>query len=291
MPVVDKVEQLRQQYQAIRRLNFEGFFNAPGAYQTWDGYNLDDFRRVLEYCRNLIDDGFTKNAFAQLPVQAINNLINLVAQNVNHLAALFASPGNQGNFQNACSMLDNLHNALITYDLPILVSGGADLDRARAVYESEAQRLAQLKTTSETLNASIKNLLEPAVSGSLSKSFSDRRKSLYVGRILWLIGAVIMFGIAVVVTFDLIENVRQMVQAAPRATDGITLWGTVFLRLAILVPIYVGFGFAFSQYKKERDLEEEYAHKSAVAATLPNYGDLAKDVAVKDQIVTGASNE
>jgi len=64
----------------------------------------------------------------------------------------------------------------------------------------------------------------------------------------------------------------------------------ILLRSVVLIPIYLGFGFAFSQYRKERDLEEEYAHKSAVASSLPNYGDLAKDDNVKDQIVSGASN-
>jgi hypothetical protein len=46
---------------------------------------------------------------------------------------------------------------------------------------------------------------------------------------------------------------------------------------------------SFAQYRKERILEEEYAHKAAVATSLPNYGDLAVDNQVKDQILSEAS--
>lgn len=62
------------------------------------------------------------------------------------------------------------------------------------------------------------------------------------------------------------------------------------MRSSILLPLYVAFGVAFSQYKKERDFEEQYAHKAAVAVSLPNYGDLTRDPAVRDQIVSAATN-
>ena len=74
------------------------------------------------------------------------------------------------------------------------------------------------------------------------------------------------------------------------ATKANEAWPIFLLRSIVLIPVYIGFGFSFSQYRKERDLEEEYAHKAAVAATLPNYGDLARNDSVKDQIVSGATN-
>lgn len=68
------------------------------------------------------------------------------------------------------------------------------------------------------------------------------------------------------------------------------LWESLILRLTILLPLYIAFGVSFSQYKKERDFEEEYAHKAAVAISLPNYGDLTRQPAVRDQIVSAATN-
>ena len=66
-------------------------------------------------------------------------------------------------------------------------------------------------------------------------------------------------------------------------------WGAAIVRAAILLPLFAIFAFAFSQYRRERELEEEYAHKAAVATSLPNYGDLARDAGVRDQIVSAAT--
>ena len=68
------------------------------------------------------------------------------------------------------------------------------------------------------------------------------------------------------------------------------LWPIFVIRSIVLLPVFAAFGFSIAQYRKERDFEEEYAHKAAVAVSLPNYGDLARDQSVRDQIVTGATN-
>jgi hypothetical protein len=62
------------------------------------------------------------------------------------------------------------------------------------------------------------------------------------------------------------------------------------LRSIFMLPLFALLGFALAQYRKERNFEEEYAHKAAVAVSLPNYGDLMEKGASRDQIVTGAAN-
>jgi hypothetical protein len=187
-----------------------------------------------------------------------------------------------------------MHN-LMVYDVPFMVAGGVELDSARKVYERESSRLAELSANAEALNKSIKNLIEPAVSGSLSKSFSERRKSLYAGRLVWGFLTVTTLIGGIIATGYLINELVLALSHVPTQKPGeplheVSVMPLLAIRSAILLPIYVALGFFFSQYRKERDLEEEYAHKAAVATSLPNYGDLAKDVAVKDQIVSGASN-
>ena len=61
------------------------------------------------------------------------------------------------------------------------------------------------------------------------------------------------------------------------------------MRLGILFPVYSVSIFCFTQYRKERDLEENYAHKASVATSLPNYANLAVDSTVKDQILSEAA--
>jgi hypothetical protein len=70
----------------------------------------------------------------------------------------------------------------------------------------------------------------------------------------------------------------------------VPLWSAALMRSIFLLPLYATLGFAFAQYRKERDFEEQYAHKAALAVSLPQYGELAKGDVAKDQIVTGATN-
>ncbi len=44
------------------------------------------------------------------------------------------------------------------------------------------------------------------------------------------------------------------------------------------------------ELRKDRDLEEIYAHKSAIAATLPNYRDLITDPEIKDKVTSSATD-
>ena len=71
--------------------------------------------------------------------------------------------------------------------------------------------------------------------------------------------------------------------------NSLAVWAIIAIRVAVLFPLFAAFGFAFTQYRKERDFEEEYAHKAAVANSLENYGDLAREQSIRDQIVTAAT--
>ena len=48
----------------------------------------------------------------------------------------------------------------------------------------------------------------------------------------------------------------------------------VLLNLAKTIPAFVLMGFVFKQYTKERNLQEEYAFKAAIANTIKAYSDL-----------------
>jgi hypothetical protein len=87
---------------------------------------------------------------------------------------------------------------------------------------------------------------------------------------------------------DLSKEVLQ--GQATGAGKTLDFWAVILLRTIVLLPVYAAFGFTFSQYRKEREYEEEYAHKAAVAHSLPNYGDLAREANVRDAIVTAATN-
>lgn len=311
-----KSTQLKAIFDQFKAFDFEGFFKAPGTYTEWEGLDLDEFQLAVGYIIQTYDDAFEADVFSKLPFASINALVSSLTNAVNHVPQLFAQK-QQGQFQNAAAQIDNVVHQLMIYDVNYYLIVGSDIEEIKNVYESEAQKLTVNNAEVEGLKNSVKSLIEPAVSGSLSKSFSDRKSSLFYGRLAWGIATLVFAAIAVYATYTVSDAVIKSMHitnntnlqvpvsdspaasktektpnavAADPAPTGEASLSLILLRSIVLVPIYIGFGFAFSQYRKERDLEEEYAHKAAVATTLPNYGDLAKDDGVKDQIVSGASN-
>jgi hypothetical protein len=73
------------------------------------------------------------------------------------------------------------------------------------------------------------------------------------------------------------------------AIDSMNLIIYIMLRSLVLIPIYIIVYFFLKQYSKERDIEENYAHKQTVSATLKTYGELLRDSVAKDSIAINAS--
>ena len=295
-----KIQQLRTIFDQFKSFDFAGFFADPGTYSEWDGLDIEEFKSSIEYIIETYDEAFEKDVFTRLPFASLNALVNSLTNANQHCPPLFQQK-QQGQFQNAAAQVDNVVHQLMIYDVNYYLVVGQDIEEIRKVYETESQKLTVNNAEVESLKSSVKGLIEPAVSGSLSKSFSDRKNSLFKGRVIWGVTSIIFAIIAVVATYKVSEAVitsldhnisvtqkgENKKDSTIASSDSLSL---ILLRSVVLIPLYIGFGFAFSQYRKERDLEEEYAHKAAVATTLPNYGDLAKDDSVKDQIVSGASN-
>jgi hypothetical protein len=161
----------------------------------------------------------------------------------------------------------------------------------RTLLQAELETAKANNSAVDKLKGEVATLITPAVAGSLSQQFMKRRDTLVIGRFVWLAACVCLGVFATYATYDLVRTLTatlQLQKGPVQLTDG-TFWAVLFLRTLILIPIFAAFGFAFTQYRKEREFEEEYAHKAAVAHSLPNYGDLAREPAVRDQIVTAAS--
>lgn len=301
-----KIQQLRMIFDQFKTLDFKSFFAEPGTYTEWEGLDIEEFQSSVKFLIETYEEAFKKGVFFKLPFTTINALVASLTSTNQHCPPLFQNK-QQGHFQNAAQQIDNVVHQLMVYDVNYYLLVGEDIEELRKVYETESQKLTVNNAEVESLKASVKGLIEPAVSGSLSKSFNDRKLSLFKGRVAWGITSIVFAIVAVVATYKVSEAVITslnhnvpVVQESKEAKtdtsqaqityDSSDSWSLILLRSVVLIPLYLGFGFAFSQYRKERDLEEEYAHKAAVATTLPNYGDLAKDDRVKDQIVSGASN-
>jgi hypothetical protein len=134
-----------------------------------------------------------------------------------------------------------------------------------------AKALEDLKKSKEGIEfiesnrAEIVRLTGMAADGSLGSKFDQRQKTLADGLVFWKNGVpsvTILSIIWVLVVFTCLK-----------ANTG-DIWVNLLVNLLKTSPVFILMGFVFSQYKKERNLQEEYAFKSAVAMTLTAYSEM-----------------
>ncbi len=106
-----------------------------------------------------------------------------------------------------------------------------------------------------------------AAGAALGGTFGLREKKLSEGMTFWKFGVPIITVLAmawVVIVFTCLASKTGVV------------WVDIILNLAKTLPAFILMGFVFKQYNKERNLQEEYAFKAAVANTIKAYSDLLK---------------
>lgn len=134
-----------------------------------------------------------------------------------------------------------------------------------------AKALEDLKKSKEGIEfiesnkEEIVRLTGMAADGALGSKFDQRQDKLDKGLIVWKCAIPIMSILAgawVVIVFKYL---------VPDFKDE---WVNILVSIIKTSPGFILLGFVFSQYKKERNLQEEYAFKSAVAMTLTAYSEM-----------------
>lgn len=194
--------------------------------------------------------------------------------------------------------IDNVHKAVLNADNDI-----------RTKFKNQEDLLAQLNSQKETQKKEFEAILQTIEEqkGKLVNTLSDSDVKLkfFEGLETFVkdkqkeiveLGA-LAAGAALGGTFGLRKDTLETETNSwkkwiPIATAGALIWiivvftclGSVtsnvwidtILKLAKTIPAFVLMGFVFKQYTKERNLQEEYAFKSAVANTIKAYSDLLK---------------
>lgn len=244
----------------------------------------------------LIEGVFESEILDNAPFNLLNGMNSQLNATHQHLKA-FVGNRAQGPFQNAFQHIENIRTNIQQWGFRYESVLGKDIEERSKLIDAEITNLLSNKADIDALKKSVNSLIEPAVAGSLSKSFADRKDALHKNQNRWFWASVVMAIASVIATAVIVGSivgifnsaeVLSAIESSKNGVDGI-IWTTVGLRVGALLPIYSIFAFAFLQHKKERDLEEEYAHKAAVATSLPNYGSLAVEDGVKDQILSEAS--
>jgi hypothetical protein len=267
------------------------FLKSGVTFNDFDGPNVQETINYLDFLRATYEPLIASGELHLLGKSSLNGLISSL-QNVNNVYTQLSSSRDQGVFQSFANAVDALVHQTRMYGVPVLVAGGSQLEAQRLAFATELQTLTKNNLEVDELKKAVRTLITPAIAGSLSEAFQSRRNTVYRGRIVWLIACVLLGAVSTYATFDFVHTVTAAaigIKTTPGNDPSLNLWTVIAIRTVVLLPLFAGFGFAFAQYRKERDFEEEYAHKAAVASSLPNYGDLARDHAIRDQIVTAAT--
>ena len=268
--------------------------------QPWNGLNLADLKKSYDQVYELVRVMHTNGSSIALPFNIINTLASHINNVSTHVSNFIRSP-NQQTFQTAIQQIETFSTIAFQFNILNFVEDDQETEKLISNFQEEYSKILEKSAEIENLRGTIKGYIDPLAANALSKSFSDRKDFLYSGRKVWLFVSII-FGFlsiagstwAIVETIHNLELIELIIALAsfnkqtPVNIPNITLT-LILLRIALTAPFFFIFGYALKQYSKERNFEEEYAHKSAVSTSLPEYGNLAGNSDVKNRIVSAAT--
>jgi hypothetical protein len=136
----------------------------------------------------------------------------------------------------------------------------------------------------EDRNTYLDNLIGREVGASLFETFKQRKTELFQPLNWWRIAVGITGIIAVLAIFAIFTNFFGWFGLA----NPVLTWEGIFVNTLKTLPFFFLLYYTISQYNKERNFQEEYAFKSAVALTIKAYSDVLKDDANKDALILKA---
>lgn len=232
----------------------------------------------------------TANAtIAQLDAK-LNELNKLIAQKQQEFATM-QSNQNQSNillnnitnvnknaeaYNNAVEQIKNKCNTILT-DLEKkqekVLQQQKDIDKQIETanshlngFETDSkEKIAAIQSGYDSVSANVeevRKMMGYIADGTLSHSFNKRKENIKRSANLWMyisLGTLVGLIAWVCVVFILLS-----------ANTGI-VWADILINGIKATPLAFAFGFALTEYSKERDMLEEYAFREAVAATLTAY--------------------
>lgn len=231
-----------------------------------------DFSQVIEEAEGIIE--------------AKNTELNTIAQNLqtstnqtNEITTLLSDVTNKdteiaGILHNIKDKVTTIETDITNYQeaFNIIETNWEDLEKslntnileAKSNFETSKEHIEY----TESKKDQIEKLTGMAADGALGSKFHQREEKLTDKIPFWrwsIIGMTLLSVVWVVVVFTCL----------PAKFD--SEWVNLGVNLLKTTPVFILLGFVFKQYAKERNLEEEYAFKSAVAMTLTAYSSMLSD--------------
>ena len=260
------------------------------AAQKWNNLENRDIQNLIDdtliSLREIVKAGLLKEIpFNQLT--NINNQLNTILSQVPTIKNLQPNQVTNQHHQ-ALSAFLNINNNLRSSGIYSIYRLNPDIEKKALILDEQLTKSSRLESDLKKLTEQVRNLLDPALAGSLSKAFDVRKKQISKQKWFWFLVLIISTGVAIYVTHDIIVFFSEI--AKNNANDKVEFKLIWLIRFLVLIPTYFLVGFSISQYNKERNLEEDYAHKATIAQALPSYSELIVDQQIKDEITSAASN-
>ncbi|EAQ39282.1 hypothetical protein MED134_01645 [Dokdonia sp. MED134] len=262
--------------------------------QNWNALTTDEIQKLVEETFELLNDAIDKNLLETLPF----NYLKSINSNLNNFNSQFQTvkglaPNQLRNqHHNPLNQINSVNSNIRNSGLFALLRLSPDIPENNRLIQEQLENINERKSEIDKLAKQVRTLMSPAVADRLSTAFSKRKSEIFKQKIGWLILVLVSIIVAMYYTANVSELIADMINPSEK-TENIIESNTIgiiwVLRLLILFPIYFVVFFAIKQYSKERKLEEIYAHKSAIAETLPSYPELLTEKSVGDKITTDAA--
>ena len=133
-------------------------------------------------------------------------------------------------------------------------------------------------------NIYLDTLIGREVGASLFETFKQRKTELSKPIVFWRLAIGAMTIITVVGIFAIFTNLFGLLKTPTE----ILSWEIIVVNAIKSSPFIFLLYYTINQYNKERNFQEEYAFKSAVALTIKAYADVLKDDKYKDELILKA---
>ncbi len=167
---------------------------------------------------------------------------------------------------------DKIEEQIKTNDRTISASEDALAD-FRKNAESNLQTIQSDYNNVSENAGEVRKMMHFIKDGTLAHSFNIRTRSIRKAVIAWGIGSFVSALLMGVWIFVVFAYLNTSVAGDTIANSAAVILANLVINIAKTSPIVALFWFSLTQYIKERNLQEEYAFREAVAVTLTAYLD------------------
>jgi hypothetical protein len=220
---------------------------------------------------------------------AIQNILNSASQSLTKIEAILGETGKESTkIQAIASDMDKVVAKTKTDFAELLSSLQESEGKYQNLYNDFAEKLEFVQSKFDYFterNTYLDNLIGREVGASLFETFKQRKTELSNPLKFWRIAIGSMTAITLFGIFAIFTNFFGLIAGS---TTPILNWEVIVVNAIKSSPFIFLLYYTISQYNKERNFQEEYAFKSAVALTINAYADVLKDNKMKDELILKA---